>query len=238
MLAARLEGAAAALGQLQGADLAEASKEQCQATLDAFQRADITPSDVVALTEKVVQVPWAKETERRMLLNMLTDRAEQRARVKRVQQQNYESLMNYFNAKEWRTLLDPQMDFLTKAHIVVDKAISLGLRNPTEGTMGFATAFLVVCGRRRESTHATPGAPSGRVLALEVSGQAEKQRPTFGKNRRAPVEDRGLESELPSNVFGGFRNGPSNPMPGALPPHQRRETKGHHAGPSPLRAHG
>ena len=142
---ARITAAGRLLAGLHGQAASEASASQATAIEEQLQSVSVPIVKLVALTDLVSGVKWANQDDKQRVLSALTQRSQAPGRAARVKQQNFEALGYYFVAREWRSLMDTQLDFMTKAKLVLDRAISLGLRNPTENTMAFTTAILLVC---------------------------------------------------------------------------------------------
>ena len=126
-----------------GDDYAAISLGQSEVLLALMSATRCGCDELGPIAEKIVQCPWASEGEKAGLLRSLgqmTGPSRNRA-----QMQNYENLASFISAPQWRLLLDSELDYHSKACLLCDHAVSLGLRHPSEPTVARMVGLLMVC---------------------------------------------------------------------------------------------
>jgi len=187
-----------------GAELAAASEAQSQAIASGLEALQIEVGDAVVLAEKVGQVPWATSRDKQNVLDVLTRRSQGR-RQQRVKQQNFESIGNFFSAREWRSLLDPALEFLAKATLILDRLIALGCRNPTEGTMGYAPALLLICTEGPDrAKNLSPGYMHDTLEHLKNMRRSRTRGPALETFLELPVSAAAFEQQHPRTYAAVF----------------------------------
>ena len=120
---------------------AQTSQEQADCILAMLEGVPLRASASIELADAVGGVKWANG-DRRRLLDAITSRAVDGGRS-RAPLQNYETVPTFLTDSIWEGL-QSSADMHAKGRLIVDHAISLGLRNPTEGTSAVLTAVLLI----------------------------------------------------------------------------------------------
>lgn len=120
---------------------AQTSRDQADCILAMLGDTPLRAAAGIQLAQAVGAIKWADE-DRRRLLDSITSRAEDGGRS-RAALQNYEAFAAFLTEPLWAGL-QSSADMHAKGRLIVDHAISLGLRHPTEGTSAVLTAVLLV----------------------------------------------------------------------------------------------
>ncbi|CAK0804753.1 unnamed protein product, partial [Prorocentrum cordatum] len=146
MAAQRLRDQVEAVGRLLEAvqgqpcfDAVAAAQERM--LVQAFGSARLQPTQVTTLSSLVAAQPWSEVSKGRLLEKLGSIVASGSAVGLRMAQQDYECIFGYLTAGSWHQLARTDVPEEAKLNVLVDVAISLGLRNPTEGTYQMLTAM-------------------------------------------------------------------------------------------------
>ncbi|CAK0799785.1 unnamed protein product, partial [Prorocentrum cordatum] len=146
MAAQRLRDQVEAVGRLLEAvqgqpcfDTVAAAQERM--LVQAFGSARLQPTQVTTLSSLVAAQPWSEVSKGRLLEKLGSIVASGSAVGLRMAQQDYECIFGYLTAGSWHQLARTDVPEEAKLNVLVDVAISLSLRNPTEGTYHMLTAM-------------------------------------------------------------------------------------------------
>ncbi|CAK0822153.1 unnamed protein product, partial [Prorocentrum cordatum] len=107
----------------------------------AFGSARLQPTQVTTLSSLVAAQPWSEVSKGRLLEKLGSIVASGSAVGLRMAQQDYECIFGYLTAGSRHQLALADVPEEAKLNVLVEVAISLGLRNPTEGTHQMLTAM-------------------------------------------------------------------------------------------------
>ena len=122
---------------------ASASLTQCTALVDAVRRAgNIDNAEKASLAELAQQVQWDASDAATIARAFSGDMAT----GGRVRQplQYFQNIHNFFLESEWACLVDSNASYTVRVDMIINRAVSLTLRNPTEWTFKHMTAMLCV----------------------------------------------------------------------------------------------
>ena len=137
---------------------ASASRAQCNALVNAVRRAGrLQLADKASLAELAQHVPW-EASDAATIASAFSDidaaSEEQLAsRRSRHSLQDFQNIHNFFLESEWACLVDSKASMTVRLDVIINRCISLSLRNPNELTLKHMTAILCVLGDGADSLH-------------------------------------------------------------------------------------
>ena len=137
-LQSHLQGVQKLLGNLQGQPCCEAvAKVQATQVLSSMQGAKLCPDQASTLVEIITASAWPSAVVPKLLegvSNCISSSPMLAMTGARAKMQSWEGIYQYFTMQQWYCLSDTAVVEEAKLDVILDHAVALGLRSPSEGT--------------------------------------------------------------------------------------------------------
>mgnify|MGYP001498873034 CR=1 FL=1 len=142
---ARIGAARLLLQSLDGDNLLQASRTQRDALLETVQRNPLSPEEQASCSELAMSVHW-HEIDRAAIAQAFIPAS----KAKRCKMQNFETLHEYLTELEMSHLMSNAVSMTAKEDIILGRALTLGCRCPSEGSLKYFTSLILVVSESKE----------------------------------------------------------------------------------------
>ena len=125
------------------------SHMQCAATCAVLEQAQLSAENRADMATTVLEVQWHGQDLQKVLAALSSDAGQLPRSKRRRSQQSFEALVHYCTEEDWAALLAPGTS-TCKAEAIVNIALGLGLRCPSEPTIKYLCSWWMVCSETEE----------------------------------------------------------------------------------------